>query len=141
METVRLGLGEGVSGMVAQHREGVTINDDQVSPNIAALFAILSEPLVYRDRFLGVITINNEGTGRVFGAPARDLLTLLAAQAAMAIENARLYEALEARFARLRMLTRLTQFMSSSLDIKEALGEIAQAAATLMDAAIIQYQP
>jgi putative methionine-R-sulfoxide reductase with GAF domain len=62
METVRLGLGEGVSGMVAQHREGVTINDDQVSPNIAALFAILSEPLVYRDRFLGVITINNEGT-------------------------------------------------------------------------------
>jgi hypothetical protein len=59
----------------------------------------------------------------------------------MAIENARLYEALEARFARLRMLTRLTQFMSSSLDIKEALGEIAQAAATLMDATIVQYQP
>ena len=138
METVRLGLGEGVSGMVAQHREGVMINDDQVSPTIAPLFAILSEPLVYRDRLLGVITINNEGTGRVFGAPERDLLTLLAAQAAIAIENARLYEALEARFARLRTLTRLTQFMSSSLDIKEVLG-IAQAAATLMDAAIVNF--
>ena len=139
METVRVGLGEGVTGMVAQHREGVIINDDQVSPTIGPLFAILSEPLVYRDRLLGVITINNEGTGRVFGAPERDLLTLFAAQAAIAIENARLYEALEARFARLRTLMRLTQFMSSSLDIKEVLGEIAQAAATLMDAAIVNF--
>jgi hypothetical protein len=38
--------GEGVTGMVA-HREGVMINDDQVSPTIGPLF-ILSEPLVYR---------------------------------------------------------------------------------------------
>jgi len=139
METVRVGLGEGVTGMVAQHREGVMINDDQVSPTIGPLFAILSEPLVYRDCLLGVITINNEGTGRVFGAPERDLLTLLASHAAIAIENAHLYEALEARFARLRMLMRLTQFISSSLDIKEVLGEVAQAAATLMDAAIVNF--
>ena len=76
METVRVGLGEGVTGMVAQHRERVMINDDQVSPTIGPLFAILSEPLVYRDCLLGVITINNEGTGRVFGAPERHLLTL-----------------------------------------------------------------
>jgi signal transduction histidine kinase/ActR/RegA family two-component response regulator len=139
MDAVRVGLGEGVTGMVAQHREGVMINDDQVSPPIGPLFAILSEPLVYRDRLLGVITINNEGTGRVFGAPERDLLTLFAAQAAIAIENARLYEALEGRFARLRTLMRLTQFISSSLDIKEVLGEIAQAAATLMDATMVNF--
>jgi GAF domain-containing protein len=128
-----------VTGMVAEHREGVMINDDQVSPPIGPLFAILSEPLVYRDRLLGVITINNEGTGRVFGAPERDLLTLFAAQVAIAIDNARLYEALEVRFARLRTLMRLTQFISSSLDIKEVLGEIAQAAATLMDAAMVNF--
>ena len=139
IESVRVGLGEGVTGMVAQHREGVIINDDQLSPTVGPLFAILSEPLVYRDHLLGVITINNEGTGRVFGAPERDLLTLFAAQAAIAIENARLYEVLEARFARLRTLMRLTQFMSSSLDIKDVLGEIAQAAATLMDAAIVNF--
>jgi signal transduction histidine kinase/CheY-like chemotaxis protein len=96
MEAVRVRLGEGVTGMVAQHRAGVMINDDQVSPTTGPLFAILAEPLVYRDRLLGVITINNEGTGRVFGTPERDLLTLFAAQAAIAIENARLYEAAEA---------------------------------------------
>ena len=139
MEAVRVGLGEGVTGMVAQHREGIIINDDQVSSTIAPLFAILSEPLLYRDRLLGVITVNNEGTGRVFGAPERDLLTLFAAQAAIAIENARLYEALEARFARLRTLIRLTQFMSSALGIKEVLGEIARAAATLLDATTVNF--
>jgi signal transduction histidine kinase/CheY-like chemotaxis protein len=139
MEAVRVGLGEGVTGMVAQHREGIIINDDQASSSSGPLFAILSEPLVYRDHLLGVITVNNEGTGRVFSAPERDLLTLFAAQAAIAIENARLYEALEARFARLRTLTRLTQFMSSSLDIKEVLGEIARAAATLMDATTVNF--
>jgi signal transduction histidine kinase len=139
IESVRVGLGEGVTGMVAQHREGVMINDDQLSPAVGPLFAILSEPLVYRDHLLGVITINNEGTGRVFGAPERNLLTLFAAQAAIAIENARLYEALETRFARLRTLMRLTQFMSSSLDIKDVLDEIAEAAATLMDATIVNF--
>jgi len=37
------------------------------------------------------------------------------------------------------MLMRLTQYISSSLDIKEVLGEIAQAAATLMDAATVDF--
>src|SRR5262245_62137001 len=84
MEAVRVGLGEGVTGMVAQHREGIIINDDQVSSTIGPLFAILSEPLVYRDRLLGVITVNNEGTGRVFSAPERELVDLVSAPAARA---------------------------------------------------------
>jgi GAF domain-containing protein len=139
IESVRVGLGEGVTGTVAYQRAGVMINDDQRSPTAGPLFAILSEPLVYRDHLLGVITINNEGTGRIFGAPERDLLTLFAAQAAIAIANARLYEALETRYARLRTLMRLTQCMSSSLDIKDVLDDIAEAAATLMDAAIVNF--
>lgn len=139
MAEVRVGLGEGVTGMVAQRREGVMVNDDQMSPTAGPLFAILSEPLRYRDRLLGVLTVNNEGTGRIFGASERDLLLLFAAQAAIAIENARLYEALETRFARLRTLTRLNQLISSSLDIKAVLSEIAQAAATLMEASTVNF--
>jgi len=48
--------------------------------------------LLYRERLVGVIAISNEGTGQGFTAPDRDLLALFAAQAAIAIENARLYE-------------------------------------------------
>jgi GAF domain-containing protein len=34
--------------------------------------------------------MNDEGMGRVFGAPERDLLTFFADQAAITIDNARL---------------------------------------------------
>ena len=139
MEAVRVPLGEGVTGMVAQHRVGMMVNDEQGLPTAGPLFAILAEPLLYRDRLLGVLTINNERTGRVFGPAERDLLVLFAAQAAIAIENARLYEALETRFARLRTLSRLNQLISSSLDIGQVLSEIAQAAATLMGAHTVSF--
>src|SRR5262249_25136635 len=54
--------------------------------------AIVAEPLLYRDRLVGVIAISNEGTGRSFTAQDSDLLALFAAEAAIAIDNARLYE-------------------------------------------------
>lgn len=139
MAEVRVELGEGVTGMVAQRHEGIIVNDEPASSTTGPLFAILSEPLLYRDRLLGVITINNEGTGRIFGPPERDLLALFASHAAIAIDNARLYEALEARFARLRTLTRLNQLISSSLDIEEVLSEIAQAAMTFVDAVAVSF--
>jgi hypothetical protein len=53
-EAVRVGLGEGVTGMVAQHRQGVMLNDDQGSHTLGLLFAIRSEPLLYRDRLLAL---------------------------------------------------------------------------------------
>jgi PAS domain S-box-containing protein len=96
---IRLGLGEGIAGTVAQRREGLLVNDYQLSPYVKAFFverlgptAVLAEPLLYRERLVGVIAISNEGTGQDFTAQDRDLLALFAAQAAIAIENARLYE-------------------------------------------------
>jgi signal transduction histidine kinase/DNA-binding response OmpR family regulator/HAMP domain-containing protein len=136
---IRVRLGEGVTGMVAQRREGLLVDDMLTDHAGGPLCAILSEPLLYRERLLGVITINNERTGRTFGPQERDLLVLFAAQAAIAIENARLYEALEKRFARLRTLTRLNQFISSSLAMDEVLREIARAAATLMEAPLVSF--
>ena len=96
---VRLGLGEGIAGTVAQRREGLLINDYRTSPYMNPFFmerlgstAVLAEPLLYRERLVGVIAISNEGPEQGFTAQDRDLLALFAAQAAIAIENARLYE-------------------------------------------------
>jgi PAS domain S-box-containing protein len=96
---VRLGLGEGIAGTVAQRREGLLVNDYRTSPYVKAFFverlgptAVLAEPLLYRERLVGVIAISNEGTGNPFTSQDRELLALFAAQAAIAIENARLYE-------------------------------------------------
>ena len=60
-------------------------------------------------------------------------LMSFADQAAIAIQNAQLYEAIEARARRLDTMTRLNQLISASLDMDEVLGEITKAAATLMD--------
>jgi PAS domain S-box-containing protein len=96
---VRLSLGEGIAGTVAQCREGLLVNDYRTSPYMNPFFmerlgstAVLAEPLLYRERLVGVIAISNEGPEQGFTAQDRDLLALFAAQAAIAIENARLYE-------------------------------------------------
>jgi PAS domain S-box-containing protein len=100
LREVRLRLGEGLVGTVAQRREGLLVNEYQSSSYANPLFverlgltAVVAEPLLYRDRLVGVIALSNEGTGRSFTMQDRELLAVFAAQAAIAIENARLYEA------------------------------------------------
>jgi PAS domain S-box-containing protein len=100
LREVRLRLGEGLVGTVAQRREGLLVNEYQTSPYANSLFvqrlgltAVVAEPLLYRDQLVGVIALSNEGTGRPFTVQDRELLAVFAAQAAIAIENARLYEA------------------------------------------------
>jgi two-component system NtrC family sensor kinase len=143
MQRVRIHLGQGIVGAVAQRQEGLLVNDYQQSPYAQAEVvehfsstAVVAEPLLYRDRLVGVIALDNRETTHPFAKEDRELLTLFAVQAAIAIENARLYERLEERFTRLQTLTRLNQLVSSSLDTSAVLREIARAAATLMDAPV-----
>ena len=99
MQEVRLRLGEGIAGTVAQRQERLLVNDYRTSPYANPLFmerlgptAVVAEPLLYRERLVGVIALSNEGTAQPFSAQDCELLALFAAQAAVAIENARLYE-------------------------------------------------
>ncbi len=94
-----LALGEGASGTAARRRAGLCVNDFRTSPYATAALleatthhAVLAEPLLYRERLLGVINVNLEEAGRPFTPADQEMLTLFASQAAIAIENARLYE-------------------------------------------------
>ena len=58
---------------------------------------IVAEPLLYRGRLLGVITLNNAATEGPFTDRDRDLLRLFADQAAIAIANAQLFTESEER--------------------------------------------
>jgi PAS domain S-box-containing protein len=98
IEQVPLRLGEGVVGRVAQRREGVLLNSYRASPEAlpadlanSSLTAVLAEPLLLRDRLLGVLSLENHGTRRAFTREDQELLRLFAAQAALAIENAHLF--------------------------------------------------
>ena len=92
---VRIQLGEGITGAVAQRRAGMLVNDYRHWDGANPLFiertnitAIVAEPLLYRGRLLGVITLNNAATEGHFTDRDRDLLRLFADQAAIAIANA-----------------------------------------------------
>lgn len=54
--------------------------------------SILAVPLIRREKIIGVLEVLNKVDGKAFSQDDLDLLTTLAAQAAVAIENARLFE-------------------------------------------------
>jgi signal transduction histidine kinase len=125
---VCLPLGEGVAGTVAERRQGLLVNDYQTSPHATPLFrehvgvtAALAEPLLYHDRLLGVILLSNRGVGRCFTEADRELLVLFAAQAAVAVENARLFALEQQRRQQLQTIMEINREITGELNIERLL--------------------
>src|SRR5437667_1187971 len=98
--------------------------------------AVLSVPLLVNERAVGALAVYRDIAGAFTGAEI-ELLQAFAAQAAIALENARLFEEQQLRATRLRALARLNQIVSSSLDTDEVLRAIARAAGELMEAPLV----
>jgi signal transduction histidine kinase/CheY-like chemotaxis protein len=136
---VRLGLGEGIVGTVAQRREGVIVEDYRTSllahPALKernGATALLAEPLLYRDRLVGVLVLLSPlGIGRSFTVGDRNLLMLFAAQAAIAIENARLHGTAVRRWEEVGALLRATHTVMADLDLQGILTRIAEEASRI----------
>ncbi len=60
--------------------------------------SVICAPLTAQDKVIGTITIANPIDGTVFETPDLELLSTIAAQASIAIRNARLYEAQETTY-------------------------------------------
>src|SRR2546425_55361 len=141
-----LPLDASYSGTVATTGEPLFVADIQDDPR---------NPIAQRDRELGICTFlglpirkGDEVLGvlafsttepRTYGPEELTFLASFADQAAVAIDNARLYESLERRLGRVRTLSRLNQLVSSSLDMDEVLREITLAAAHLMEATLASF--
>jgi PAS domain-containing protein len=101
-----LQLGEGIAGWVAQHGEPAIVNDVRSDPrfqkNISDAIdfptqAILCVPLRVRDKMMGVVEVVNRLDGSPFNVDDAELLSAVANQAALMLENSRLYEMLSVR--------------------------------------------
>jgi PAS domain S-box-containing protein len=128
---VRLRLGQGVAGTVAQQRRGMIVNEYHASPFALHLLveeigiaAVLAEPLVYRERLVGVITMNRRRDQEPFGEEDRRLLALFADQAAIAIANAQAHAAALRRANELAVLLRASRSIMAGLDLQEILDRI-----------------
>jgi len=137
MVEVKLNPGDGVAGTVAQRREGMIVNDYRTSAYAKPLFlertdftAVIAEPLLYHDRLVGVLTLNK--TGQLFTEQDHETLGLLAAQAAIAIENARLYTAIGESRSKLEELHRLGSAIQETMTLQERLNLILKGAQTVL---------
>jgi PAS domain S-box-containing protein len=135
MRDVRFRMGEGIPGVVGQCRERLLVNDYRSSPYVVPLFiehtgitAVLASPLLYRGRLLGVITLNNGRTGRHFTEQDGDLVGLFAAQAAIAIQNVRLYAETGRRQREAEVVAELAKDINASLDLDTVIRRVVEGA-------------
>ena len=85
-------------------------------------------PLVARGTTLGVLTLATAESGRVYGEPDLRLAEELAARAALAVDNARLYRDAVANEEQQRFLAEAGAVLASSLDYAATLQSIARLA-------------
>ncbi|MGH7348759.1 MAG: GAF domain-containing protein, partial [Candidatus Rokuibacteriota bacterium] len=137
-----LDLNEGVVGRALVERSPVwtpdVLNDDRIRlrPESRRWIeeiggrSILAVPLV-REHLYGALVVYRP-SGERFSEREVEYVSAFANQVAVALENARLYQDLGVRAARLRSLARLAHIVPSSLDMDEVLRAIAEAAAELI---------
>lgn len=100
LKNIRLKVGEGISGWVAKNAEPVLVEDcskdsrfyrkaDETSGFQTR--SMICVPLIYRKRVLGTIQVLNKTNHRNFDQEDLKIFQIMADQAAIAIENARLH--------------------------------------------------
>src|SRR5690606_33231765 len=125
----RVSAGRGLVGEVAATGEPVIVNDVNADPRWGGELSqgtfqtlnVLAVPLVTQDNVIGVLEVLNKRGGAAFTRDDVDLLTAFAGQAAVAIENARLFQMtdfqLTERVSELEMLERIDVELNRSLDL------------------------
>ncbi len=127
---VRIGLGEGVAGRVAQTGQPLTVSDyyhwegqiESFGP--LALRRIMGVPMRVGDRVVGVIVVCDTHCAEPFGPNALRLVHLLADQAAIAIENRRLLAREQQQRALAEALSQAAMAVNSTLDLDQVLDHI-----------------
>ncbi|OFW14315.1 MAG: hypothetical protein A3F70_08310 [Acidobacteria bacterium RIFCSPLOWO2_12_FULL_67_14] len=114
----RVRLGEGLVGWSALHRQPVLVPDVSTDPRYINLVpdarSELVIPMLIKDRCIGVFDLESPELN-AFTNEHQELLTLLASQAAVAVENARLYDELRRKEERIDKELRFAQRVQLAL--------------------------
>lgn len=107
VKEIRLAMGEGIAGWVAETGQPLIVNDVQKDPRFSrkaddkSAFAtrnMICVPVKIRDKVIGVLQAINKLNGQPFTQWDLEEFGSLAAQVAIAIENANLYKELKEAF-------------------------------------------
>ena len=123
----RLKTNDSLAGQVFHTGQSVLMGDrgpQEITPAYSVR-SLLYVPLSIKGQVIGVLGVNNRLAQRTFSQHDRELLQDLAAHAAVAIENARLYEESVLRARELRTLVQAAEATNSTLAIDRVLSIIA----------------
>jgi PAS domain S-box-containing protein len=127
-----LRLGEGITGWVLEHGVAELIGDMQKDPRAfytpqskVAPESMIAVPIMFENRRIGVLTVNKWGANR-YSEKHLKILSVLARQAAVAIENARMFEMEKRRAEHFHLISRVAQDIASSLDFDQLARKIVE---------------
>lgn len=121
----------GLVGEVASSSKPAIVNDaandprwgGEVAEGEFSTTAVLAVPLIAQNKVIGVLEVLNKKGGGIYAKEDADLLTTFAGQAAVAIENARLFEMtdkqLTQRVSELQTLEKIDVELNRSLDLQK----------------------
>jgi hypothetical protein len=137
----RMRLGEGAMGHAGVTHESLIIPNYQAwegrSPQYIddTVQAVMVAPLMIGPRLVGSIASVHSDPTRQFGEPDLRLLNLFAAQAAIAIENARLFEAERRRAEEQQAILETMRDLSGELELSKVLHGVLERTVKLLDVA------
>jgi two-component system sensor histidine kinase HydH len=118
MKTKRLRPGEGIAGWVIQSGKPIIVDDVKNDPRFSDRFdretgfttrSLICVPLSIRGRIIGALQVLNKKDGNLFTEEDVELLTALAQQIAVALDNAKLYQRLQENFELTEQELKITQ--------------------------------
>ncbi len=135
-ERVRLQIGQGIVGKVAETLQAQLVNDVsrstdyiEVNPRVCSELAV---PLIAKGRLIGVIDIESEQLN-YFRPEHLHLLTLTASRISQAVENARLYSRVARQAQTLKVLNDIAREFTAILDLPALFARIGELLRRLLD--------
>ncbi len=139
-------LGSGLSDYIIRTRQPLLITDNVIATmqdlgievqtvgNDSPALSWLGVPLLAGEKRVGVIAVQSIVKPNLYSIQHRDLLVAIGSQAAIAIENARLFGEAQRRAREMSTLADVGQDVSASLDLQTVLERIATHAKDLLGA-------
>ena len=136
--------GRGILGVLIRDARPLRLHDlaqDPRSvgfpPNHPPMSTFLGVPILLRGVAFGNLYLTEKEGGEDFAAEDEELVTLLASQAAVAVENARLYESATAWSRQLESLNEIGNALVGELDLARVLDLVASRLRELLNARVV----
>jgi signal transduction histidine kinase len=136
--------GRGILGVLIRDAQPLRLHDLTADPRSVGfpphhplMRSFLGVPILLRGVAYGNLYLTEKTDGRDFTAEDQEVVTLLAAQAAVAIENARLYESATRWLAQLESLTEVGNALAGETELAPLLELIATRLRELIDAELV----